>query len=71
MLRLAWILLVALLAAAAVVWWRTRVFNETGSPHHRVLWGFGTFAAIDTATPPSNRASTPGRTTAVGALPSR
>ena len=40
------ILLVALVAAAAVAVWRTRVFNETGAPHHRVLWGLGTFLAI-------------------------
>ena len=42
------ILVLALLAAAAVAVWRTRVFNETGSPHHRVLWGIGTFVGIAT-----------------------
>lgn len=40
------ILLVALLAAIAVAFWRTSVFNNTGAPHHRVLWGLGTFVAI-------------------------
>jgi len=44
-----WLLLVGLLAAAGVVYWRTRVFNETGSPHRRVLWGTGTFLAIAVA----------------------
>jgi general L-amino acid transport system permease protein len=35
------ILAVALVAAAAVVRWRTRRFDATGEPHHRVLWGGG------------------------------
>jgi general L-amino acid transport system permease protein len=30
-----------LAAAAAVVFWRTRRFDRTGEPHHRVLWGGG------------------------------
>jgi general L-amino acid transport system permease protein len=30
--------------ASAVVWvWRTRRFDATGTPHHRFLWGTGTF----------------------------
>ncbi len=30
--------------ASIVVWvWRTRVFDTTGHPHHRFLWGTGTF----------------------------
>jgi general L-amino acid transport system permease protein len=33
-------LLVALGAAGAVWWWRTRVNERTGTPHHRVLWSF-------------------------------
>lgn len=41
-----WILLVALIAAIAVGVWRTKVFVATGSAHHRVLWGLGTFLAI-------------------------
>jgi general L-amino acid transport system permease protein len=41
-----WVLLAAVLAAAGVVYWRTRVFIDTGAPHHRVLWGFGTLLAI-------------------------
>ncbi len=40
------ILVVALFVAIAVAVWRTTVFNNTGAPHHRVLWGLGTFAAI-------------------------
>ena len=41
-----WILLGALIAAIAVAVWRTWVFNETGHPHHRVLWALGTFFGI-------------------------
>lgn len=41
-----WILLIGLIAAIAVGVWRTRVFNETGHPHHRVLWGLGTFIGV-------------------------
>lgn len=41
-----WILLTAVIAAAAVAWWRTKKFVETGTPHHRVLWGLGTFLGI-------------------------
>ncbi|MEL7207004.1 MAG: ABC transporter permease subunit, partial [Actinomycetota bacterium] len=44
-----WILLAALLITAGVAVWRTRVFNETGRPHHRVLWGIGTFGVISVA----------------------
>jgi general L-amino acid transport system permease protein len=33
------VLAVALVAAVAVGLWRTRVFDDTGKPHHRVLWG--------------------------------
>jgi general L-amino acid transport system permease protein len=32
-----------LAAATAVVFWRTRRFDRTGEPHHRVLWGGGVF----------------------------
>lgn len=41
-----WILLAALLIAAAVAYWRTQVFINTGAQHRRVLWGLGTFLAI-------------------------
>jgi general L-amino acid transport system permease protein len=42
-----WLILVAGLVASIVVWvWRTRVFNETGRPHHRVLWSLGIFLAF-------------------------
>jgi general L-amino acid transport system permease protein len=36
-----WIMLVALVAAIFVWRWRTRVFVQTGEPHHRVLWSTG------------------------------
>jgi general L-amino acid transport system permease protein len=32
--------------AAAVGWWRTRRFDATGQPHHRMLWGVGVFVAM-------------------------
>lgn len=41
-----WILLIALIGAIGVGIWRTRVFNETGAPHRRVLWSLGTFVGI-------------------------
>ncbi|MFW2336505.1 amino acid ABC transporter permease [Ilumatobacter sp.] len=41
-----WILLIALIVAGGVVYWRTKVFIETGHPHHRVLWGLATFLVI-------------------------
>lgn len=36
----------ALLAAAAVWYWRTRTFNQTGRPHHRVAISAAVFFAI-------------------------
>ena len=36
---------VGLVAAAAVAYWRTRRFDATGEPHHRVLWGTGILLA--------------------------
>ncbi len=44
-----WALLVGLLVAAAVWVWRTRVFNETGTPHRRAQWSIGTFLLIGVA----------------------
>ncbi len=41
-----WILLGALLLAGAVGYWRTKVFDNTGAPHRRVLWAFATFLGI-------------------------
>ena len=38
--------LVGFLVAVAVAWWRTRRFDATGQPHHRVLYGFATFLLI-------------------------
>ena len=32
---------VTMVAATAVVFWRTRVFDRKGEPHHRVLWALG------------------------------
>lgn len=37
---------VAVVAAVGVAWWRTRRFEATGMPHHRLLWGAGVFAAV-------------------------
>lgn len=41
-----WVVVAGLLAAAAVAWWRTRVNERTGNPHHRVLWGSGVLLAV-------------------------
>ncbi len=38
--------IIALLAAAGVWIWRSRLFDRTGAPHHRVLYSAGTFLAI-------------------------
>ncbi len=43
-----WILLIALIAAVAVAYWRTKVFIDTGAAHHRVLWSLGTLLGIAT-----------------------
>lgn len=40
------IVIVALIAAIAVAVWRTRLFDRTGTPHRRVLWGLGTLIGI-------------------------
>ncbi len=40
------IMLVALIAAIGVGYWRTQVFTKTGAPHHRVLWSMGTLVAV-------------------------
>ncbi len=39
------IMLVGLIAAVAVWRWRTKVFDDTGQPHRRVLWSFGVLLA--------------------------
>ena len=41
-----WIILGAVLLAGGVWWWRTRVFDQTGTPHRRALWALGTFVGI-------------------------
>jgi general L-amino acid transport system permease protein len=38
--------LVGLILAAAVWLWRTRRFDRTGQPHHRVLWAGGVLLAV-------------------------
>jgi general L-amino acid transport system permease protein len=41
-LTLFWIVLLVGVVAAVLVWrWRTKTFERTGQPHHRVLWFFG------------------------------
>jgi general L-amino acid transport system permease protein len=42
-----WLLLVvALVAAVALGWWRSRQEAATGKPGHRVRWGLGLFVAV-------------------------
>ncbi len=42
-----WLLLLAALVVAALVWrWRTSVNINTGAPHRRVLWSTGVFLAL-------------------------
>ncbi len=37
-----WLILAVGVVVGALVWrWRTKVFDATGQPHHRVLWFFG------------------------------
>lgn len=36
----------AFLVAVLVGLWRTRVFDETGQPHHRILWGGGVLVVV-------------------------
>ncbi len=37
-----WLLVGSIIVGLGVALWRTRVHNETGAPHHRVLWFLGT-----------------------------
>ena len=42
-----WPIVAGAAATAALVWMlRTRTFDRTGEPHHRVLWGGGVFVAV-------------------------
>ena len=41
-----WVVAVGILLAGAVAWWRTRVNERTGNPHHRVLWGGEVLLAV-------------------------
>ena len=43
------LLAVAVLVAAAVAVWRTRVANATGAPHHRMLWAGGIVVVVAVA----------------------
>jgi general L-amino acid transport system permease protein len=38
--------MVAVLLGAVLWWWRTRVHERTGTPHHRWLWSLGTIALV-------------------------
>lgn len=40
------VLAVGVLVAAVVMRWRTRVFENTGRPHHRLLWGLGVLLVV-------------------------
>ena len=42
------VVLVAVLLGALLWWWRTRVHERTGTPHHRWLWSLGTIALVGT-----------------------
>ncbi|HEX2152939.1 MAG TPA: ABC transporter permease subunit [Acidimicrobiia bacterium] len=41
-----WFLVAAAVVAVAIMWWRSRLYDQTGQPHHRILWGAGAFVAI-------------------------
>lgn len=41
-----WLVLVAFIVAILVAIWRTQVFNRTGAPHKRTLWGLATLVGI-------------------------
>ena len=42
-----WVLATASVLIAGVIWfWRSKVFANTGQPHHRVLWSAGIFMAL-------------------------
>ncbi|HEY7583200.1 MAG TPA: ABC transporter permease subunit [Acidimicrobiia bacterium] len=40
------VLVVAVLLGAVLWWWRTRIHERTGTPHHRWLWSLGTIALV-------------------------
>jgi general L-amino acid transport system permease protein len=44
-----WALVGGLLVAGAVAWWRTRVYERTGRPHHRVLWAISILGVVAVA----------------------
>lgn len=42
-----WLIMGLTLVVATAVWvWRTRRFDATGEPHHRVLWSFGLLLVV-------------------------
>ena len=42
-----WLIVIVGVLAAIGVWdWRSRVHDETGAPHHRVLWFLGTIVGV-------------------------
>ncbi|HEV3473349.1 MAG TPA: ABC transporter permease subunit, partial [Actinomycetota bacterium] len=42
-----WLFALGGLVAAVFVWrWRTKIHDDTGAPHYRILWSFGTLLAI-------------------------
>jgi len=43
--RFWYVVLVGTILAGAVGWWRTKVNERTGTPHHRVLWSLGVMLA--------------------------
>ena len=44
------VMLVTVLAGAGLWWWRTRVEEKTGQPHHRWVWTFGLVLVVGVAT---------------------
>jgi general L-amino acid transport system permease protein len=40
------ILALAVVAAGGIWWWRTRRWEDTGEPHHRLVWSLGTITAV-------------------------
>lgn len=41
-----WTLVGGLVLAGVVAWWRTRVYEQTGEPHHRLAWAVVSFAVV-------------------------
>jgi general L-amino acid transport system permease protein len=58
-----WIVMVVGVVVTALIWrWRTRVFDKTGHPHHRVVWsGLCWGSHWPASSPPVSRSKCPGR----------